>query len=66
MRLSPNLAAIRAAAADGHSFIQLQAKVEEVTTVFCRRLDGLVVTMRRAIAQLDRILGWWPQGTWSP
>ncbi len=50
-----NAGAVRAAAADGHNFIQLVARVDDVTTQFCRLVNGRVVPMRRAVAQLDRI-----------
>ena len=50
-----NAATVRAAAADGHRFIQLVAKVDDVTTQFCRLVNGRIVPMSVALAQLDRI-----------
>jgi hypothetical protein len=50
-----NIASVRAAAADGHNFVMLQAKLDNATTAFCRLVDGRVVPMARALAQLDRI-----------
>lgn len=50
-----NQATVRAAAADGHNFIQLVAKIDDATTTFCRLVNGRIVPMARALAQLDRI-----------
>lgn len=50
-----NAASIRAAARGGHNFIQLQAKIDGQTTAFCRLVNGRVVPMARALAQLDAI-----------
>lgn len=50
-----NAATVRAAAADGQRFIQLVAKVDDVTTQFCRLVNGRIVPMSVALAQLDRI-----------
>lgn len=50
-----NSATVRAAAADGHNFIQLQATIDAATTAFCRLVDGRVVPMALAQAQLARI-----------
>lgn len=50
-----NSGAIWAAARDGHNFIQLVAKVDSVTTAFCRLVNGRVVPMARALVQLQAI-----------
>lgn len=52
---SLNAGVVRAAAADGHNFIMLQATRDAVTTAFCRIVDGRIVPMARALAQLDAI-----------
>jgi len=50
-----NASTVRAAAADGHRFIMLVAKVDDATTQFCRLVNGRIVPMGVALAQLDRI-----------
>ena len=50
-----NAASIRAAAADGHNFIQLHAQIDSKTTAFCRLVDGRVVPMAVAQGQLAAI-----------
>lgn len=50
-----NAGSIRAAAADGHNFIQLHAKIDGKTTAFCRLVDGRVVPMAVALGQLAAI-----------
>jgi hypothetical protein len=50
-----NAGAVRAAAARGENFIQLVAQIDNKTTNFCRLVNGRVIPMARALAQLQRI-----------
>jgi hypothetical protein len=50
-----NAASIRAAARDGDNFIMLKAIRDNNTTTFCRLVDGRVVPMAQALAQLRRV-----------
>lgn len=50
-----NTSTIRAAAADGHRFIQMVAKIDTATTAFCRLVNGRVVPIDVALAQINRI-----------
>jgi hypothetical protein len=50
-----NAGTVRATAANGENFIKLVAKIDSRTTMFCRLVNGRVIPMARALAQLDRI-----------
>jgi len=52
---SYNAASIRAAARDGDNFIMLKAIRDNNTTAFCRLVDGRVIPMAQALAQLRRV-----------
>jgi len=50
-----NAGTVRAAATNGENFVQLVAKLDNKTTKFCQLVNGRVIPMARALAQLDRI-----------